>query len=94
MPGQTTAPQPQGRSPMLVPSMEGRAIARPNAAQPATKLDGFDGADAPSMEGRAIARPNDLRGGRRLTGHNGSFNGGPGNCPAKLPPYEPSLTRV
>ena len=60
------------------PSMEGRAIARPNygcafvlAHKP-----------YPSMEGRAIARPNPVS--RSLASWMPcSFNGGPGNCPAK-----------
>ena len=37
------------------PSMEGRAIARPNAAHPTARLRPMF---VPSMEGRAIARPN------------------------------------
>ena len=58
--------------------MEGRAIARPNA-----RVVGLAGGDlGPSMEGRAIARPNCRR--SRSRGWSGrSFNGGPGNCPAK-----------
>ena len=60
-------------------SMEGRAIARPNLVAG----DELDDRPAASMEGRAIARPN-----RRRHGHphrlSVCFNGGPGNCPAKL----------
>ena len=45
----------------------------------------------PSMEGRAIARPN-LHHRRRLAESPPSFNGGPGNCPAKLlTTVEPAL---
>ena len=56
LPGQTAPhhdPGPRGRG----PSMEGRAIARPNlmAAGPAAAER------LPSMEGRAIARPNRVR---------------------------------
>ena len=95
----------QGRGGRAVrrPSMEGRAIARPNVV-----LDGCDDLLdlGPSMEGRAIARPNppasaattsapsslQWRAGQ-LPGQTTStsaptsapntFNGGPGNCPAK-----------
>ena len=80
LPGQTATP---GRSPSMEgraiarpdkrvgsvpPSMEGRAIARPDV----------DCARRPSMEGRAIARPDPRPAQRRR-----SFNGGPGNCPAR-----------
>ena len=58
--------------------MEGRAIARPNLfINPDTMT-----LTRPSMEGRAIARPNaTVLQTYRASGH--SFNGGPGNCPAK-----------
>ena len=63
----------------MPPSMEGRAIARPNFAQ----IEAFVGRSrAPSMEGRAIARPN-LAGRRSGPTTSHAFNGGPGNCPAK-----------
>ena len=62
----------------IAPSMEGRAIARPNV-----KLDFGHGALlSPSMEGRAIARPNCSPQSARNPSRR-SFNGGPGNCPAK-----------
>ncbi len=92
----------------MSPSMEGRAIARPNFAVPAGgrprcslqwragQLPGQTPRLAPgrghhtdpSMEGRAIARPNV---GPRRASHTGreTFNGGPGNCPAKLGPGRP-----
>ena len=60
------------------PSMEGRAIARPNC--PLSVLSIPEG--IPSMEGRAIARPN--LGAARPGWHGrATFNGGPSNCPAK-----------
>ena len=59
--------------------MEGRAIARPNAAVKAATAS----ADAlPSMEGRAIARPNPHLLRRAWTRHE-PFNGGPSNRSAK-----------
>ena len=66
------------------PSMEGRAIARPDISiMQAQRTESPE----PSMEGRAIARPD-----------RGSFNGGPGNCPARpvsisasMTPWEPSM---
>ena len=61
------------------PSMEGRAIARPNL--PSSKPRNWP-SPPPSMEGRAIARPNKPHSGPLLPGCT-SFNGGPGNCPAK-----------
>ena len=78
--------EPVGEQVLGPPSMEGRAIARPNPSTPAERITH---ADLPSMEGRAIARPNL----RRHRGHQPAaraFNGGPGNCPAKLAwvPYE------
>ena len=58
--------------------MEGRAIARPNYEV----VDSFTGEVVPSMEGRAIARPNSVSHvDSPLLGI--TFNGGPGNCPAK-----------
>ena len=77
MPGQTRG-DGRGGQRIRRPSMEGRAIARPN---PLARLVVALGR-GPSMEGRAIARPNlapaPATDGRALT-----FNGGPGNCPAK-----------
>ena len=70
-------PDPAGHS----PSMEGRAIARPNWGRPSDAVQD----EVPSMEGRAIARPNPTPSGAwpdRPT----TFNGGPGNCPAKPAP--------
>ena len=64
--------------PGLFPSMEGRAIARPNRKVGEGRHVQAD----PSMEGRAIARPNPARRTLRST-RRSSFNGGPGNCPAK-----------
>ena len=65
-----------------VPSMEGRAIARPNSARDATPVLSI--CLSPSMEGRAIARPNGGRSFRSMgTRCCTTFNGGPGNCPAK-----------
>ncbi len=43
----------------------------------------FTGELLPSMEGRAIARPNRREQVVHLA-HRSAFNGGPGNCPAKL----------
>ncbi len=71
--------RPAGRDVFAAPSMEGRAIARPNVHR--TRICGTD--EMPSMEGRAIARPNHFRPLPRSE-RRGPFNGGPGNCPAKL----------
>ena len=60
----------------VLPSMEGRAIARPNSGPAPQLLQG-----APSMEaGQLPGQPGDVlhQRGRRYP-----FNGGPGNCPAK-----------
>ena len=97
-------PSPVGQLVLdLVPSMEGRAIARPNtspscaAPTAATSLQwragqlpgqtqvwgcGQGPVGLPSMEGRAIARPNGPATASCRRGP-ASFNGGPGNCPAK-----------
>ena len=45
------------------------------------RLGGLEAAPA-SMEGRAIARPNDVN--PAVIAETARFNGGPGNCPAKL----------
>ena len=76
MPGQTRRPHRRRRAGRR-PSMEGRAIARPNdilviASEHKVK---------PSMEGRAIARPNMKW--KCVCANTVAFNGGPGNCPAK-----------
>ena len=62
------------------PSMEGRAIARPNMTGPSAIAG--TACTTPSMEGRAIARPN-LSTSTFSPAATQSFNGGPGNCPAK-----------
>ena len=54
MPGQT-GPRQVGATSRARPSMEGRAIARPNQC---TETARQKADDRPSMEGRAIARPN------------------------------------
>ena len=64
-----------------MPSMEGRAIARPNPPLRPTCRE----SRTPSMEGRAIARPNWAAPRPGWPGTR-SFNGGPGNCPAKPVP--------
>ena len=86
LPGQTVK-----RSARIVqtiqPSMEGRAIARPNLSV-ASIID-----DLPwlsSMEGRAIARPNP-RCTPSTCRSRPVFNGGPGNCPAKRASGERAL---
>ena len=64
-------------------SMEGRAIARPNQGRLRTAAR----TSLASMEGRAIARPNhDELPWRSTASLWLSFNGGPGNCPAKRCP--------
>ena len=127
MPGQTRSIDPVDDQPHR-PSMEGRAIARPNAVinvqscivqvllqWRAGQLPGQTAVAAarpgrrrgPSMEGRAIARPNRATVMTTMRGHeilqwragqlpgqtprtgppprttSPTFNGGPGNCPAK-----------
>ena len=73
------------RSKTGFPSMEGRTIARPNPAL------GSPGPRAvhsqPSMEGRTIARPNifECPPPWSCPSVPRAFNGGPDNCPAKLP---------
>ena len=80
LPGQTL-PRQVGAGPQHEASMEGRAIARPN--QELRSVTRHMAQFRASMEGRAIARPN-------RAGHQPHvpdpprFNGGPGNCPAKL----------
>ena len=77
LPGQTCTFPVSGEHPYEA-SMEGRAIARPNQDD---QIDGGEQSKA-SMEGRAIARPNQSRL-SASTPASSSFNGGPGNCPAK-----------
>ena len=51
-------------------------------------------AESASMEGRAIARPNDLRSATEESAlRRAGFNGGPGNCPAKLTSFEAAHAR-
>ena len=74
--------------PRLSPSMEGRAIARPNRAADPRPVGGI----CPSMEGRAIARPNCQPIG--LPGcSNPPFNGGPSNRSAKPAPESSRIAR-
>ena len=77
LPGQTRprlSPRPRRHR----PSMEGRAIARPNQKLMNETLR----VEMPSMEGRAIARPNSTPS-PPPPSRPPTFNGGPGNCPAK-----------
>ena len=78
LPGQTAASR-VGMMAAEPTSMEGRAIARPNAVG---RGPGQCRALRTSMEGRAIARPNCGLVGLVAVGRR-YFNGGPGNCPAK-----------
>ena len=60
----------------VLPSMEGRARARPDRHDPVPGRAGSD----PSMEGRARARP-DLSVVGRHRARGATFNGGAGTCP-------------
>ena len=79
LPGQT-APKLRAVVTDIIPSMEGRAIARPNVPIVGAGPYSFG---QPSMEGRAIARPNRCESPTHPRSDQ-TFNGGPGNCPAKL----------
>ena len=88
LPGQTRAADQKRSERFGEASMEGRAIARPNVA--VTEAITVVTILPASMEGRAIARPNAPASplaasleGRSADGTDLSFNGGPGNCPAK-----------
>ena len=81
LPGQTRCASGSVRRTMpSSASMEGRAIARPNRRY--TRGGRSRASVEASMEGRAIARPNTGFPDEILY-RGWSFNGGPGNCPAK-----------
>ena len=105
-PGNCPAKPDNGKAVVLKagnPSMEGRAIARPNTmtrptfptarwtlqwragqlpGQTVLRSRGQGVRCAPSMEGRAIPRPNYSVANQGRSSLE-TFNGGPGNCPAK-----------
>ena len=77
LPGQTPR-RPDAAVGSADPSMEGRAIARPNLGGPAMKKH-----DAETLQWRAGQLPGQTRPPRHTSAAARTFNGGPGNCPAK-----------
>ena len=82
MPGQTSAPPGTDAPDGILPSMEGRAIARPNVLKIAETSP-----LSRSLQWRAGQLPGQTRTlDQPRTRGPGPFNGGPGNCPAKPGP--------